>query len=143
MTTKRQLDARVARFIEYIKERRVASEIAVREGMDEYYANRLRTRIALENGLPPLSKDETKALDAIPFGLDEESKIIRRRLADALNHVVLRHPPEEVARMIGIPQKLHKRALEAPYRWDWTLGQMQRLAKARGKPFPQFIRELV
>lgn len=149
MTNRKLLDARETRFLDYIKEKRVTSEIATREGMEDDYVRKERIRLAHLHGLKLPKKGQTQALDLIPFGLDDESRLFRGRVADRLHDQtgggigLGKYHPAELASLIGVPQKAQNKARVRPFAHDWTLGQIQRLAKLEGKTFTQFMRELV
>lgn len=137
---KKLLDDRDKRMVGYIKSRLSAAEIAKREGIQPDYAMKQRKRVAVENGLTiqgPKSGD-------MPYGLDNESRRLRGRLGDKLWYLQSKLKMEqlEIAQRVGIPRKLQKKAMEKPNAYNWTLAEMQQLAKALGVSFEALMVDL-
>lgn len=137
------LEKREKRILGYIEQQLTAAEIARREGLQPDYAIRVRNQIAAKHGLT--IKDRSNKSSAMPYGLDDESRRFRNRLGDDLWGLLNLHKmaPMEVARKVGIPRKLQSKAINKPFAYNWSLGEIQQMAKLYNKPFEEYIRDLL
>jgi hypothetical protein len=134
-------EAREQRFISYIKDGITAADIGQLEGLRADYAGRLRKAFATKHGLT-ITKGQGQDM---PPGITEASRRFRGRLGDYLYKLLndKKLLPVTVANRVGVPVKLQSRAYNKPNYYDWKLSELERLAKASGVPFEQFIRSLV
>jgi hypothetical protein len=135
------IEAREKRIVGYIKQRLTAAEIGRKEGLQPDYALKVRRDVAAKHGL----KIEEGIGSAMIHGLDAESLTFRSRLADELNKLLLvkRLSQLQVANQVGVPRKLQAKAMTDPYNYDWSLSEIQQLAKAFGLSFKDFMQQLL
>jgi hypothetical protein len=141
MKNTKEYEAREKRIIQYIKDGLTAEDIGQREGLRPDYALKERKAIAIKHGLT-IKRGRKQVM---PFGLDEETRIFRTRLGDRVFRLltVRKMDPIEITKLVGIPRKLQKKTYEKPINYDWSVSEMQRLAKVLGVPFHQMMKEIL
>lgn len=127
------------RIVDYVTQGWTAEEIADREGLERDYTQKLRTKLIKEHKIKP---PKTSRKNKTAFGITEHSARIRSRLADHLQALKDEHPTPDVAFMIGLTQREQNEAKYGRSKHNWTLGQMERLAVARGISFAQLWQTL-
>lgn len=137
------LENREQRILGYIKDDLTAVEIARREGLQPDYALRLRNQIAAKHGVTVKERKSKKS--DIPYGLDDESRRFRSRLGDDLWGLLntKRLAPMEVARKVGVPRKLQAKAINKPFAYNWSLGEIQQMAKLHNMTLEQYLHDLL
>jgi hypothetical protein len=133
---------------ELMKAGRPVKSIAETIGQPVDYTRKIVRRIKAERGITyERPKEKTIGSDS----LTEASAPMRRRLADHLNAVrerlgaglSIRQKGALAARAIGVFAKTQNVAIVRPFNHDWSLTQIERLAKAQGEEFRDFIVKLV
>lgn len=110
-------------------------EVARLEVIDHDYAYKLMVQTARKHGLE--YKPHKMSGSTETPGLTNESKTVRARLGDELYKLEL--SPGEAALSTGVPLKAQKLARDRPFNHDWTLSQIERLARARGMTFRELL----
>lgn len=130
------IDQRSANILEHIKQGLTAEQIADAEGITADDARKLRLQLAREHkiAIPKARREGFRAL-----GLNEERSGFRVRLGYQLQHLRDQHHPVAVSKMTGLTQAEQRDAVDPRKGHNWTLGQMQRLATARGYTFERLI----
>lgn len=137
-----QIAARTKRFLQYIRDSWSEEEIADREGMEPYYAGKIRREVARQNGIIlPNALPKNRTLQPV-VGIDDESQRLRSRLGDMVYDLTVKNTIPELSYILGVPQKTIRRLHHRGYVHNWTLGQLQRLAKARNVTFAALLEEL-
>ncbi len=128
------------RMVGYIKDKLTAEEIGRREGIQRDYASRLRKGVATEEGLT-LSRGKQTTL---PHGLDAQSFVFRHRLGNLLyklwNEGDLTKP--QLANLVGVPSKLQRLAHSKPFSYNWSINEIQLLAKALNRTFSDVMEQV-
>lgn len=125
---------REERLLTFIQQGRAVRSVAALEGIDHDYAWQLMKKVAEKHGLEFHSK---RSAEVEIHGLTEESMQLRARLADQLFH--LQKSQSEIARAVGLKARAQSRARERPYQYDWTISEMERLARANGMSFRELM----
>ncbi len=123
--------------IQSIKDGMTIKDLAAQTGWNERTLMSDRKIIAKEEGL----EISTKGV-ALPLGLTKAGSLqLRVHLANHLNRVTIAtgHRPKEVATLIGVNRAGQRRAEKTPYAHDWTLSQIERLAKAQSITFQEIM----
>lgn len=114
------------------------------EGMSERPLRLIIKDIEKENGISYLGTAAARDDGAPAPGLSDSTARFRSRLA--VNLFRLRTDPkfgiagrEDLAPRVGINPREQIRAEQAPYRHDWSLGQIERLARELGEEPRDFI----
>lgn len=130
---------RETRLRQFIKENRPVSAIAMAESLEFAYAKQLVRKLIKAENLeynPP----RVKCSGDMPIeGLTEESRDVRGHLANSLAR--LKDEPREITRKIGILFRSIKTATIKPNNYDWSLSQIERLARASNKTYKQLMLE--
>lgn len=130
--SKADRDARLAR---YAKDGISNREIMEREGFNDitYTINKMK---------PYRSKPyPTAPKPYIAYGLDCESIPLRTALGHKVSKLIDNYGITETGAMLGISNVCHASAFDAAIH-DWTLSQLQRLAKAEGQTLGQLLEEI-
>ncbi|MGN6820571.1 MAG: hypothetical protein ACTHJR_18090 [Sphingomonas sp.] len=143
MSRKEILLERDKKMRELVIEGRAASEIAERLGLEEDYVQRQASRIADELGI--VRAKRPSRMDKTPFGMSADSQRLRRNLGNELYYLKQDDNLHklEVAELTGIPQKAQLGAWERPHNYNWSITQIERLARARGRDFTEFMMEML
>jgi hypothetical protein len=109
---------------DYIKQGLNVRSIAARIGMNELAARRII--YALSPGYRGTVNDDT------PYGMDTESLAQRIKLGSLLYDLreSLKGDRVQVARLTGLNRNEQIAAEQRPFEHDWSISQIQRLAKA-------------
>lgn len=101
-----------------------------------------------EHDLDYLGTSGARTGASIPFGLTEATVRLRARLADNLykitdvdTSVVDIKGRQEAAPIVGLNPREQIRAEQKPFAFDWSLSQIERLARALGKDPRDFLME--
>lgn len=133
--------AREERLVIFIAEGRPVSAVALLEGIEHDYAYQLLTQVAKRRGLDYQAKRVARpGLEEIP-GLTAASRALRSRLGNNLYNLKLEQ--SEIARKLGITARNQQFAKDTPFRYDWSLSQIERLANEVGTPFESFLLQLL
>lgn len=134
---KQSLAEQKERFLEYVRLNLSAPEIRDREGLtDTAYANKLIKKYA-----PGLGKRKPVPYE-IADGLDQETQMMRTRLSFMVYKLIEEHGATEVGVMLGISRvKQAAGQNEKKSKHNWTLAQLQKLAKAKGMTFVELMDE--
>lgn len=99
-----------------------------------------------EHGLEYLGSVGARTGASMPYGLTEATARFRARLADHLyritdvdTSIVNIKGRTEAAPIVGLNPREQIRAEQKPFAYDWSLSQMERLARALGKDPRDFI----
>jgi hypothetical protein len=130
---------RRARWVQYIKDGLSVAEIADIEGVREDNGATERRQIARAEGLEIWNRSSLGSAHA--RGVLDVPSLFRTHLKNELAELAKQHQPEDLQALIGLNPKAVRDAQKRPYAHNWTLGQMQRLAQARGKTFEQLMIE--
>jgi hypothetical protein len=130
------IEQRSANILEHIKQGKTAEQIADAEGITADDARKLRLQLAKKHDVR-IPKAHRAGFRAI--GLDDERSGFRVRLGYQLQYLRDEHHPVAVSKMTGLTQAEQRDAVDPRKGHNWTLGQIQRLAEARGVSFEQMI----
>ena len=123
--------------IAYINEGLTPKSIAERAGMNELAARRLINDLVKLHGLSyvPSITDDT------PFGMDQQTVFLRIHLGNLLYDLRMRLDGDRtsVSRLTGLNRTEQIRAEQRPYNHNWTLSQIQRLAKVTDTPLMELL----
>ena len=115
------------------------------EGMSERPLRAMIRELETEHGVKYTTTAGAKKGDLPAFGLSEATSRLRSRLARELYRLTA---PEnefnldgrmQVAPMTGLNPREQIRAEEAPWGHDWTLSQIERLARSLGEDPREFM----
>jgi len=111
-------------FQDYIAQGLSVKSIALRVGMNELAARRII------NSLCPNYKGTVN--DVTPYGMDNESLAQRIKLGSLLYDLreSLKGDRVQVSRLTGLNRNEQIRSEQRPFDHDWTISQIQRLARA-------------
>lgn len=116
------------------------------EGMHDRSCRGIIWEIEAELGIKYLGTPASKAAkDEVPFGLTAATAQLRGKLADNLYQLRMRgknHSQSgrnEIAPRIGLNARQQVRAEERPFAHDWTLSQIERLARELGRDPREFL----
>lgn len=129
-------EEREQHLIDLIKAGRPVNFIADTLGMNVDYAIKQIREVCLQHNLPRPPKGRAGDM---PVGLDDESQVFRAKLGDHLYNLREKHHRTTLAQHLGIPPQSQAKASERPNAFNWSLGQMQRLAKHLGISFKELI----
>lgn len=127
---------RKARILEHLRQGKTSGEICDLEGLDP--ANepkRMKREVADPAGVSINPGKNT----ALPVGLLDIDRLIRKNLRDKLDDLRYNHHYVDISHMIGLTNIEQQRALKDPYTHNWTLSQIQRLAAAHGMTFEEMM----
>lgn len=119
--------------------------IAAMEGMHERACRVAIKEIEAEHGIDYMNNGSKKTADTMPYGLTSATQRLRGRLGD---HVYLvRNRGNEnstfgrnqVAPRIGLNNRQQLAAEQRPFTHDWTLSQIERLAREVGENPVEFL----
>lgn len=131
----RLLEERDARLVGYLKANTSMGTICDREGMEYDYCRKECLKLAKKFNIaykPGPTNPE-------PYGFTDESERFRSRLSDLIYGYLNHHHPLEVARDMGLTQNEQRQAKERPFRHNWTISQMERMAHTLGMDFRALI----
>jgi hypothetical protein len=138
-TTERE--EREQRFLQFIQRNDPVRSVARMEGIDYDYALKLLRKVAKQHGLTyQPSRIRVGGKEEI-VGITDESRPMRARLGDHLYH--LNRRPTVVARQFGVTARRQKYAQDAPFNYDWSVSQIERLARDAGVDFKTFMLQLL
>jgi len=117
----------------YISQGLTIKSIAERAGMNELAARRLVLKLS------PGYKGTV--VDTTPYGMDKESVHHRVELGSLLYdlRMSLEGDRTAVARLVGLNIREQIRAEQRPFDHNWSISQMQRLAKATNQTFQELL----
>ena len=126
--------ARNIRILDYITGDNQLSFRAIQtsEGLSAGLARQKIKELEREHGVSYFGTAAAKG--GVPYGLTDDSRAMRARLSDAL-HAVARKQPDKaaVSALTGLNRREQRRAIERPFRHDWTVSQIERLARLVGR----------
>jgi len=92
--------------------------------------------------LPTTRRGQTTTRQ-MPIGMDAESARMRGRLGGIVADLIDKKTnPVELAMLTGVTQTQLNMTKERPFNHNWSISQLQRLAKYLGKDFNTFMQEL-
>jgi hypothetical protein len=116
------------------------------EGMHDRACRGIIWELEAELGIKYLGTPASKgAKDELPYGLTAATAQLRGKLADNLYQLRMRGKDHsqsgrnELAPQIGLNARQQLRAEERPFAHDWTLSQIERLARALGRDPREFL----
>jgi hypothetical protein len=126
-----------ARMLGYLEAKMTMREIALLEGQEPVHLGTIRREVARKHGLSTKGK-----ASAMPPGLTEETRLFRKRLGDLL--YVLKNNPhnlsrKEAAKATGVSSKNQTRAETFPYTFNWSIAEIEQLARALNMSFNDVI----
>ena len=132
---------RRARILGYIQQDPPVSlaGIAEREGMTNRSVRHIIKELDEEHGLGYMEQRVRKPADAMPYGLTSVTLRLRQKLGDQLYLLRERGNDSEgqgrnnVAQLVGMNTRQQIRAEQRPFNHDWTLSQIERLARELGR----------
>jgi len=123
--------------IAYINEGLTPKSIAERAGMNELAARRLINELVKVHGLSyvPSITDDT------PFGMDQETIHLRIKLGNLIYDLRQANDGDrvKVARLTGLNRTEQIRAEQRPYNHNYTIAQIQRIAKVTDTPISELL----
>ena len=119
---------RDARIIQMMELGRPVRTIAQLEGLEHDYCRKICMRLVASSGIEYTPERVYKRLEMTTVGLTEKTRRLRSYLADKLYD--LGDNPRVIAKQIGMTLRCQKYAKQRPFRHDWTLSQIERLAEA-------------
>lgn len=109
------------------------------EGVSDSFLRKLITELEAEHGFKYFGTSASRVGDQPPVGLTEATFRFRSRLANEL-YKVAENPGKygmanraELASKIGMNSRTQNRAMNNPYDHDWTVSQIERLARLMGE----------
>lgn len=130
---------REGRLRQFISENRPVAVIAKLEALDFSYAKLLIRKLVKDEKLDYNPPKITKSGEQPIVGLTEDSERFRGRLADRL--YALGDDHRAIALGTGIMLRSQKFARDRPFNYDWTVSNLERVARASNKGFRQFMLE--
>ncbi len=130
---------REGRLRQFIAENRPISAIAKLECLEFNYAKLLVKAIVATEGFDYQPERISKSGSQEIVGLTEETRHLRGQLGNALAR--LKDDPREVTLKTGVMFRSLKVARDKPNNFDWSLSQIERLARANDKTFRQLMLE--
>lgn len=122
------------------------NQIKLMEGMHDRACRILIQEIEQERGIKYLGSPASKtAKEALPYGLTNATARLRGRLGDHLYQLRERgnnhdnFGRNQVAPQIGLNARQQLRAEQTPFNHDWSLSQIERLARALGENPREFL----
>ena len=120
--------------------------IRLMEGMHDRACRQLIKKIEAEEGIVYLGTPASKKpKDALPHGLTGATARLRGKLGDHLYQLRNRgnnhdnFGRNQVAPLIGLNNRQQTRAEQRPFAHDWTLSQIERLARELGRDPVEFL----
>ena len=130
---------REERLRQFIIEQRPISAIAKLESLDLPYARVLVRRMVKDEGLEYNPPKITRQGKEPIVGLTEDTRKVRAKLGDYL--AALGRDHRSIALNIGILFRSQQYARDRPFNYDWTLSNIERLARASDIPFKRLMLE--
>jgi len=129
----------IERITGYIKDKYGVPDIIDREGGDPKVISDLCREIGQQLGIKPVQGHT----DLLPYGLSSSGPgaKLRSTLGNHLFRLTKNHHFREVSVMTGLTNAEQKRALNNPPRHDWSLSQIERMAKARNITFLEVLND--
>ena len=124
---------REARLVAFITEGRAVSAVALLEVVSHDYAYKLLMKVSKKFGLNYRPRRVANTAQADIPGLTDDSQAVRARLGDLL--YTLKGSQPELARLTGVASHAQLTARDRPFNYDWSLSQIERLAKAANTDF--------
>jgi hypothetical protein len=121
------------------------AQIRLMEGMHDRACRQVVKEIEAEHGLSYMNEGSKAPKDAMPFGLSSSTNRLRGRLADHLYQLRNRgnnHDQfgrNQVAPKVGLNNRQQLKAEQTPFAHDWTLSQIERLARELGEDPREFL----
>lgn len=128
---KLKINDRDERILQMIVLGRPVRAIAQLEGLDHDYCRKICTRLAKQNGVEYKPDRVYKRSEMATVGLTDATRRMRSHLGDRLYD--LGDDSREVARAVGMTIRCLKYAKQRPFKHDWSLSQIERLASALDK----------
>lgn len=121
------------------------SHIMAMEGMTERPLRQLIKEIEREEGIEYIGTPACKGEGSPPPGLTEATSRLRSNLANELYRITNPHNAfgiigrEDAAPLVGLNPRQQIRAENKPFTHDWTLSQIERLARTLGEDPWEFL----
>jgi hypothetical protein len=121
------------------------SQIRLMEGMHDRACRQLVKEIEAEHGLDYMGTWSRAPKDAMPYGLTTSTARLRQKLGDALYALRERGNDSshfgrnQVAPRVGLNNRQQLKAECRPFAHDWTLSQIERLAREHGRDPMEFL----
>lgn len=125
-----RLSERDARIVQMMELGRPVRTIAQAEGLEHDYCRKICVKLSAANGIDYNPEKIHKRPEMSILGLTDNTRRLRSYLADKLYD--LGDDPRVIAKQIGMTLRSQKYARQRPFRHDWTLSQIERLAGALG-----------
>lgn len=139
-TTRRQkLDERDAYLIDLIKDGVPLTIMAKMVGTHRDYCGDIVQRLCREHGLTYAPTPEGEK--DLPLGISDQSRPLRAHLGNLIYNLREVDHHLQIAIDTGLTNKAQRKARDHPFAHDWTLGQMERLAKRLNKTFREMMLE--
>lgn len=108
--------------------------IMLMEGMHDRACRKLIKSLEEEHGIDYYNSVSRPDRDELSFGLTIATSRLRASLGDRLYYVTQRAESRDAAApAVGLNRRQQVRAETKPFNHDWTLSQIERLARAMGK----------
>jgi hypothetical protein len=138
---------RKARILQYITQDPPVSlyNVMSMEGMSERPLRVVLKELEQEHGVKYLGTAAARDDGGMPYGLTDASNRLRSNLANALYRVTNPHNEfgfkgrNQVAAEVGLNPREQIRAEQTPFRHNWTLSQIERLARVLGEEPREFL----
>lgn len=122
------------------------NQIKLMEGMHDRACRQIIKELEAEHGLDYLGTPAAKTpKDALPYGLTTATAHLRGRLGDHLYQLRQRgnnhdnFGRNQVAPRVGLNARQQLKAEDRPFGHDWTLSQIERLARELGENPAEFL----
>lgn len=122
------------------------ANIRMMEGMHDRSCRVLIHELEEEHGIKYLNTPASKAPPtALPYGLTDATARLRGRLGDHLHSLRTRgrnhdaYGRNQIAPLVGMNPREQGRAEALPFNHDWTLSQIERLARELGEAPKEFL----
>lgn len=115
------------------------------EGITDRTARGVIAELEKEHGIRYIDTPGARVGQAIPFGLSPSTNRLRANLANELYRVTNSHNQfgfkgrEDAAQAVGLNPRQQIRAENKPFGHDWTLSQIERLARTLGEDPWEFL----
>lgn len=120
--------------------------ILAMEGMNDRALRGIIWDLEAELGIKYLDTPASKGVKGeLPYGLTSATAQLRGKLADSVYQLRMRGKDHgeagrnELAPRIGLNARQQKRAEERPFAHDWSLSQIERLARELGRDPREFL----
>lgn len=134
---RQKLDEREAYILDLVKENTPLASIAKLTGTNQDYCGDLIEKLVKEYGLT--YAPAKPGTEDMPVGVTSDSHTFRNNLAPLVYDLRETDHHLQIARDTGLLNIAQRRASSRPHNHDWTLSQLERLARRLDIPFKEMM----